>query len=109
MGRKQSHTEKQLRVQVAYEMLAAFKSYSEVIRILTEEYQVKERTAQNYIYAARDLMKKDWEIDRREWVTQTLTRLDKIAEQSVACKQHSNAIGAVNLQARLLQVVKPNN
>ncbi len=109
VAKKPSRVEKQRRVQVVYEMLATFKSYRDIIRELTAEYGVSERTAQNYIYAARDLINKDWELDRREWVTQTLTRLDKIAEQSVACKQHSNAIGAVNLQARLLQVVKPNN
>jgi hypothetical protein len=59
---------------------------------------------------ARAQIVADWsQVDRKEWVAQAVQQMQKVAELSIEQKQHSNAIGAISMQAKLLGVTSRDN
>ena len=66
--------------------------------------EVSERGLDDYIANAGKQVLKDWEIDRKEYVSSLCMKLEHVAEETMASKQHSNADGTFGLQARILGV-----
>ena len=74
------------------------------MQLAADQWGVSERMIDEYIARAREQITKDWTIDRKEYVTQLCQKLEHVAKASMDCKQHSNAIGAFGLQARILGI-----
>ena len=55
---------------------------------------------------AREVIKADYSIERPDFLGSRLALLDKIIQASIASKQHSNAIGALKLQAQLTRLLE---
>ena len=79
------------------------------MRLASDQWGVGERQIETYMKKAREQITKDWEIDRKEYVAQLSQKLDAVAKASIDCKQHSNAIGALGLQARILGIDGKHN
>ena len=55
---------------------------------------------------AREIIKADYSVERSDFLGTRLAPLDEIIEASIRCKQHSNAIGAIKLQAQLTRLLE---
>lgn len=99
------HVERERRIMECYRSLLKQKTVTEIKRETMQKYGVSRGTAEKYIQEARCLIRDDWKLERREWIEEALDTLRKISEDSIACGQHSNAIGAVRLSGELLQLL----
>ena len=61
--------------------------------------------AEKYLARAREIMKADYSVERADFLSTRLALLDEIIEASIDSKQHSNAIGALKLQAQLTRLL----
>ena len=67
---------------------------------------VQKRQAETYLQRAREIIKADYSAERSDFLGTRLALLDEIIEASIRCKQHSNAAGALKLQAQLTRLPK---
>ena len=70
---------------------------------------VDKRTAERYLAKAREIIRADYSVERHDFLGSRLALLDEIIEQSIRCKQHSNAVGALKLQAQLTRLLESNS
>ena len=66
---------------------------------------VGQRKAEKYPARAREIIKADYSVERSDFLTTRLALLDEIIEDSIRCKQHSNAVGALKLKAQLTRLL----
>lgn len=111
VGRKATQLETERRVRQVYEWMSEAKSRPTIIRLVAENWgQLSDRMVDEYIKRARAQIVADWsQVDRKEWVAQAVQQMQKVAELSIEQKQHSNAIGAISMQAKLLGVTARDN
>ena len=67
---------------------------------------VQKRQAETYLQRAREIIKADYSVERSDFLGTRLALLDEIIEASIRCKQHSNAVGALKLQAQLTRLLE---
>ena len=67
---------------------------------------VNKRTAERYLQQAREIIRADYSIDRSDFLGSRLALLDEVIEASIRTKQHSNAVGALKLQAQLTRLLE---
>ena len=98
------------RVDKIVELISLCKPVSEIIRDCSAEWGVSTRMVEKYIQKARIRIRENFDqMDRKDWVATALEKLDKVAAMSIETRQHSNAIGALGLQAKLLQITGREN
>lgn len=86
-------------------MISRCKSRQDILRDCTAEWGVKERQVDIYIEKARARIREEYSgMDRKDWIAAALAKLERVADLSIETRQHSNAIGAIGLQAKLLQI-----
>lgn len=56
--------------------------------------------------AAREVIRSDYSVERHDFLGSRLALLDRIIESSINTKQHSNAVGALKLQAQLTRLLE---
>ena len=79
---------------------------NQIRRLCREHWDLNTRTAESRIAQARKQMIADANVmDRAEKVGQMLQQLEQVLQDSIKMKQGSNAIGALRLQADLLQLI----
>ena len=66
---------------------------------------VQKRQAETYLQRAREIIRADYSVDRSDFLGSRLALLDEIIEASIRTKQHSNAVGALKLQAQLTRLL----
>ena len=79
------------------------------MRYCAEEWGVQKRQAENYLARAREIIRADYSIERHDFLGSRLALLDEIIEASIRTKQHSNAVGALKLQAQLTRLLESNS
>ena len=73
----------------------------------SDRWGISTRTGDHRIHAARRQMISDINVmDRAEAVSQMLEKLENVIEQALDSRMGANAIGAMRLQADLLQLVQ---
>ena len=98
------------RIDRCVELISLCHPTYEIIRIGKEEWGVGTSAVEKILRAARSKIRERWnEQSRQDWVATALDRMDKVAQMSMATGQQSNAIGATNLQARLLGITGRDN
>lgn len=101
---------KENRINRMIEWISVCKPVHEMIRLASEEWGLTSRQAENYLQQARAKIRERWNgQDRQDFVASALEKMEKVAQMSIASGQGSNAIGAVNLQAKLLQITTRDN
>ena len=108
MGKKSDKAEIDRRIHTVVKLLSSAKTSSYILRFCSDEWGVTERQAQTYLQRARDIIKADYSVERSDFLSTRLALLDEIIEASIRCKQHSNAVGALKLQARLTRLLEGN-
>ena len=106
MGKKSNAAEIDRRIHTVVKLLSSAKTSSYILRFCSEEWGVTERQAQTYLQRARDIIKADYSVERSDFLSTRLALLDEIIEASIRCKQHSNAVGALKLQAQLTRLLE---
>ena len=61
--------------------------------------------AEKYLFRALEVIKADYSVERSDFLDTRLALLDEIIEANVRCKQHSNAVGALRLQAEITRLL----
>lgn len=98
------------RIERTIELISLCKPTGEILSIARDEWGVCTASAEEYIRRARARIRERWNgQDRQDFIATALERMDQVAKLSIETRQMSNAIGAVNLQARLLQAISNGN
>ena len=101
---------KENRINRMIEWISVCKPVHEMLRLAKEEWGVSTSQAESYLRQARGVIRERWNgQDRQDFVASALEKMEKVAQMSIASGQGSNAIGAVNLQAKLLQITTRDN
>ena len=58
---------------------------------------------------AREIIRADYSVKRCDFLGTRLALLDEMIEASIRCIQHSNAVGALRLQAQLTRLLESNS
>ena len=105
MPKKSDKAEVHRRVHTVVKLLSSAKTNSYALRYCSEEWGVGQRQAETYVQRAREIIKADYSVERTDFLGTRLALLDEIIEASIRCKQHSNAVGALKLQAQLTRLL----
>ena len=105
MGKKSDTAEIDRRIHTVVKLLSSAKTSSYVCRDARDEWGVSRATAERYMKRAREIIKADYSVERSDFLGTRLALLDEIIEASIRCKQHSNAVGALKLQAQLTRLL----
>ena len=106
MGKKSDKAEVDRRIHAVVKLLSSAKTNSYILQFCTEEWGVQKRQAETYLQRAREIIKADYSVERSDFLGTRLALLDEIIEASIRCKQHSNAVGALKLQAQLTRLLE---
>ena len=106
MAKKSDKAEIDQRIHTVVKLLSSAKTNSYILRFCTEEWGVQKRQAETYLQRAREIIKADYSVERSDFLGTRLALLDEIIEASIRCKQHSNAVGALKLQAQLTRLLE---
>lgn len=106
MGKKRDAAEIDRRVHTVVRLLSSAKTNSYILRFCAEEWGVRKRQAETYLQRAREIIKKDYSVERSDFLGTLLALLNEIIEASIRSKQHSNAVGALKLQAQLKRLIE---
>lgn len=109
MAKKSDAAEIDRRIHTVVKLLSSAKTSSYVLRYCAEEWGVQKRQAETYVQRARDIIRADYSIDRSDFLGSRLALLDEVIEASIRTKQHSNAVGALKLQAQLTRLLESNS
>ena len=101
-GTKQQTLE---RVNRCARILATGGRRSDCIRFCAEKWGVSSRQTDTYIQKARELMRKDWDMERYEMVAQELSKLSTLEMEARKRGQLAVALGCINSSIRLAQLV----
>ena len=98
------------RIEKMIEMISLCRSTAEMLTLARDQWGVCTASGEMYIRRARERIRERWNgQDRQDFVASALEKMEKVAELSIEQRQHSNAIGAVTLQAKLLQITTRDN
>ena len=106
MGKKSDAAEIDRQIHIVVKLLSSAKTSSYILRFCAEEWGVQKRQAETYLQRAREIIKADYSVERSDFFGTRLALLDEIIEASIRCKQHSNAVGALKLQAQLTRLLE---
>lgn len=97
-------------IQQVQEWLTAGKRPNQIRALCAQEWGLGTRASEQRMQDARRQMVIDANVyDRQEKVGQMLQQLEQVLEQALTMRQGSNAIGALRLQADLLQLLSRQN
>ena len=96
------------RVHTIGKLLSSAKTNSYILRFCADEWGVQKRQVETYLQRAREIIRADYSVERSDFLSTRLALLDEIIEASIRCKQHSNAVGALKLQAQLTRLLEGN-
>ena len=109
MAKRSDRAEVDRRVHTVVKLLSSAKTSSYVCRFAAAEWGVEKRTAERYLKEAREIIRADYSVERHDFLGSRLALLDEIIEASIRTKQHSNAVGALKLQAQLTRLLEGNS
>ena len=96
------------RIHTVVKLLSSAKTNSYIRRYSAVEWGASERQVDRSLARDRDIIRADESVVRPDLLGSGLGLLDEIIEASIRCKQHSNAIGALKLQAQLTRLLDHN-
>ncbi len=107
MGRakKSSKAEVDMRVNRVARMLSNGAVRSEIVQYASKEWGVSHRQGDKYIQYARELLREDWEIDRRTFTAELLSQLASLQKDSRKNGQGHIALGCINSAAKIAQIM----
>ena len=101
---KVTSDEKKRRINKVAKWLVNGMGRQAILQKASELWDIKDSAADKYIHQARKLMKEAYEIERTYYAAELLSKYENILALALENKQLSNAIAAVNGQARLTRI-----
>jgi predicted transcriptional regulator len=105
MGRKSTAAEKGYRVNRVARLLSNGAVRSEISQYAASEWGCSIRQADRYIAEAREILKADWDIDRRTFTAELLSQLASLQKEARKGNQPHVALGCINTAARIAQLL----
>ena len=105
MGKKSDAAEVERRIQHVVRMLSVATPAHEICSYGKETWGVSECQARRYIARARQVIREEYSVERSDFLGRQMAVLDKVIKASIDSGQHSNAVGALRLQAELTQLL----
>lgn len=103
MAKKCTNTEADQRVNAVYDLLLRAHSRTQIIRFASDSWGVGDRQAEIYMARARQLMALDAELERPQWLTAAVARLQDYEREAREKGNLGIAIKALEDQAKLLR------
>lgn len=91
------------RVNAVYDMLLTGLTTTQLIRHCSKLWEVSESQVQTYISRARDLQLIDSQVERPQWLMQTLSKLQNYERLASEKGNIATALRCIDMQARLLR------
>ena len=102
--KKATQSEKDYRTFKIAAFLARGVTRSEIIKYTAAEWGVKLRQTEQYIADARIVLKKDFDIDRRQFTADILSQLSTLQKEARNSNQLNVALGCINSMAKIAQI-----
>ena len=102
--KKATQSEKDYRTFKIAAFLARGLTRSEIIKYTAAEWGVKLRQTEQYIADARIILKKDFDIDRRQFTADILSQLSTLQKEARNNGQLHVALGCINAMAKIAQI-----
>ena len=102
--KKATQSEKDYRTFKIAAFLARGVTRSEIIKYTAAEWGVKLRPTAQYIADARIILKKDFDIDRRQFTADVLSQLSTLQKEARNNGQLHVALGCINAMAKIAQI-----
>ena len=102
--KKATQSEKEYRTYRIAGLLSRGVTRSEIIKYTAAEWGVKLRQTEQYIADARIVLKKDFDIDRRQFTADMLSQLSTLQKEARNNGQLHVALGCINAMAKIAQV-----
>ena len=104
MKKKANRNEKEYRTLRIAALIGKGATRSVLIRYTANEWGLKERQSDQYIQAARMVLKKDFDIDRRQFTAEVLSQLSSLQKEARNNNQLHVALGCINSMAKIAQI-----
>ena len=78
---------------------------SEISQFASTEWGVSSRTVDSYMQDAREILKQDFDIDRRQFTAEVLAQYASLAKEARKSGQLTVALGCINSMAKVGQVM----
>ena len=101
--KKSTISEIDARINAVYKLLLEGNSRTQILQYGSETWEISERQVEEYIKRARDHQRLDAELERPEWLHESLCALKDIQRKATNGRQYSTALKAIEMQARLLR------
>lgn len=101
---KVTSDERKRRINKVAKWLVNGMSRQDILQKSSELWDIKDSAADKYIHQARKLMKEAYDVERTYYAAELLSKYENIFALALENKQLSNAIAAVNGQARLTRI-----
>jgi hypothetical protein len=102
-GTTQAETDQRIRQFV--QIIANGGRRSDCLQSASKKWGVTGRTADNYLAAARDQLRADWDLERPQMIADLLSQCSTLQLEARKAKQYHIALGAINTAARLAKLV----
>ena len=102
--KKATQSEKEYRTYRIAGLLSRGVTRSEIIKYTAAEWGVKLRQTEQYIADARIVLKKDFDIDRRQFTADVLSQLSTLQKEARNNGQLHVALGCINAMAKIAQI-----
>jgi hypothetical protein len=107
MAKKPTAAEKEYRVNRVARLLSNGAVRSEICDYARREWGVSNGTAYRYIRDATEVLKADWDIDRRTFTAELLSQLASLQKE---CRKNGNqahvALGCINTMAKIAHILE---
>ena len=97
--------ESQQRVSLIARLLVSGGRTSEACRYAAEQWGVGRRQAERYVAQARDLIREDMSMERKDFIAEKLSLMNEVQKKALQSNQLGAVIGAARLAAELVQVL----
>jgi hypothetical protein len=99
-----TQVQKQMRINRIARLLANGATRSECLQYGANEWGLATRQIDQYIHDAREVLKADWDIDRKTFVAELLSQLATLQKEARKSNQPHVALGCINTAARIARV-----
>ena len=100
-----SKNEHEFRVNKVAKLLSVGSVRSDIHQFAAKEWGVHSRTIDRYIQDAREIVKQDFDIDRRQFTADILSQYASLAKEARKSGQLTVALGCINSMAKVGQVM----
>jgi len=106
VAHKSTKAEKEYRLNRVAKLLSTGAVRSEICEYAKSEWGVSVGTADRYIAGAREILKADWDIDRRQFTAELMSQLASLQKECRKSNQVAVALGCINSMAKIAQIVE---